>query len=264
MSVLASQSPPSATQKQRFERQYHEHRQNRRAPYKQGQSQCMGKSPYYTSKWHILSTANSGHDASASNAGRICPSRTIRHRKLTARNAALFAEALGKRLSVLVTVTWWACGNGDRQEGNVLGYAEPERCNIVLARMRRVAVELGFSACWVWARAIGRDVGAHLHIYAYWPAEHLSRLVSELERLTGDCLMCTDRSGAYAQSTHGGWNITTNVRGLAGSVKGAEYLAEQDKDQANTLLGRCFGITVNINSNSQRKAKFNAEEYYHG
>lgn len=129
-----------------------------------------------------------------------------------------------------------------------------------MGRLRRVARELGFPPVRLWARAYGKDLHAHLHIYASWPSQHLDRLVRELVRLTGDVQNphAAGKRGFYAGSDAGGWLIAQNYRRQRGCLDGADYIAKQDgTGKATAHFKDAFGMTANINAGAQRKVGWN-------
>ena len=243
---------------------YPEHRQIAFEPYKQGTKPNSEKSPFYISNSPPLSTLSEGEKPPRANlSDQVCgsaSSRTIRERETSAGAAARFAWERQTPLEVLVTVSWWACQAGAVMESHILGEAECKRCKLVIARLRRVAGELGFEPTWIWARAIGARMGAHFHVYAYWPSKHLRRLASELERLTGNPVADNIRgeNGLFAKSGEGGWRVNLNYRGIKGSIGGALYLARQDYNAKAHFTGKCFGLTANINSTARRNAELGA------
>lgn len=243
---------------------YPEHGQNAVEPYKQGIKLSSEKSPYFISNSPLLSTPSEGGKPPRANlpdqVRGAASRRTIRERETSAEAAARFAWERQTPLEVLVTVSWGACQAGAVMERHILGEGECKRCKLVIARLRRVAGELGFEPTWIWARAIGARMGAHFHVYAYWPSRHLRRLSSELERLTANPVADNIRgeNGLFAKSGEGGWRVNLNYRGIKGSIGGALYLARQDYNAKAHFTGKCFGLTANINSTARRNAELGA------
>jgi hypothetical protein len=191
-------------------------------------------------------------------------SRILRYRRKGFYKAIRFAEVIGLPMRLTFTLTWSCLTElGGRNEGNILGRTDEERCAELRERMARWAKELGFGFALVWGRAVAPDVGAHMHGLVCWPPEHIDVLIDLFASVTGSDVSDDPFDPSNPNEQAGdirsycrGWLLRWGKFGLGGALRFSDYIAEQDEKfpELQTLAGRCFGSSNAIGHSERRKA----------
>lgn len=191
-------------------------------------------------------------------------SRILRDRRKGFYKAIRFAEVIGLPMRLTFTLTWSCLTElGERNEGNILGRTDEERCAELRERMARRAKELGFGFALVWGRAVAPDVGAHMHGLVCWPPEHIDVLIDLFASVTGSDVSDDPFDPSNPNEQAGdirsycrGWLLRWGKFGLGGALRFSDYIAEQDEKfpELQTLAGRCFGNSNAIGHSERRKA----------
>jgi hypothetical protein len=187
--------------------------------------------------------------------------RAQRDREEKFRAAAAFAHDMDWPLNVTTTITWSALVTHAKtvvRDGHCLG--RHDRSTHVRRELARLCRDESEKWAAIWGRDVGPVLGDHDHVFQFWPAHKIAKLVAKIERLTGSdaefvLTPYADPTKPVARSVCGGWQIVMNTRSanVAGGIDNADYISGQHAKHpaAPIITGKAFGITESIGSAAQ-------------
>jgi hypothetical protein len=193
--------------------------------------------------------------------------RAQRDRERKFRAATTFAHDMDWPLNLTTTFSWRALMTHAKtvvRDGHCLGRGDGDRSLYVRRELARLCRREDVPWAAIWGRDVGPVLGAHDHLFQFWPAHKIAKLVAEIERLTGSdaefvLTPYADPTKPVARSVCGGWQIVMNTRSAnaAGGIDNADYISGQHAKHpaAPIITGKAFGITESIGRAAQDRER---------